>query len=237
MSQAMTPEHEHLRDDLAAYSLGALGDDEAKALEAHLAGCEPCREWLRWLRPAVDALAGSVEQHAPPESLRGRLMTAVEAEAAPPPVESRPARRRLRLGGWPLRPATALAAAALIAGGIGAGYLLRGDDDGGGSTFVEAEVPAELANTASATLERRPESATLHVHEVPALAGGKVYEVWIQREGAVEPASLFVPQRDGTALAAIDDSLAGAEAVLVTREPRGGSPQPTSSPLLRVPLS
>ncbi len=42
-------------------------------------------------------------------------------------------------------------------------------------------------------------------------------------------------RQDGTASAAVPH-LAGASAVLVTREPRGGSSQPTSAPLLRAPL-
>jgi Anti-sigma-K factor rskA len=63
-----------------------------------------------------------------------------------------------------------------------------------------------------------------------------VYEVWVERDGALEPSSLFVPRRDGSAEAAVSASLDGAEAVLVTREPRGGSRQPTSRPLLRADL-
>ena len=71
---------------------------------------------------------------------------------------------------------------------------------------------------------------------LPALARDQVYEVWVQRDGTLEPSSLFVPRRDQSAEAAVPGPLDGADAVLVTREPRGGSRKPTSPPLLRADL-
>jgi hypothetical protein len=64
----------------------------------------------------------------------------------------------------------------------------------------------------------------------------EVYEVWVQRNGRMEPSSLFVPRHDRSAEAAVRGPLEGADAVLVTREPLGGSPEPTSQPLLRAEL-
>ena len=61
---------------------------------------------------------------------------------------------------------------------------------------------------------------------LPALPANDVYEVWVERDGSLEPSSLFVPRRDGTAEAAVTGPLDDADAVLVTREPRGGSQQP-----------
>jgi len=255
MSQMPPAEHERLREDLAAYALDALPAEEADLLRAHLATCETCRAQLRWLRPALDALPASVEQRTPPPRLRESLLTTVYegvAGAADGPLE--PHRRRERtasrpawwrsLGGFALRPAGALAAVALLAVGIGAGYAIWGGEEerrsGPGSgpavTEVAAEVPEPgLADVVSATLEVHGDSGTLHVQEMPRLDPDEVYEVWVDRAGVMEPASVFVLSRDGTAAAAVPD-LAGADAVLVTREPRGGSPQPTNPPLLRAEL-
>ena len=89
-------EHDRHRDDVGAYLLGALPDDEAARLRAHLETCHVCRDELEQLRPAVDALPRSVAQFEPPPSLKAALMETVEAEAR------RPARRHApgRLAGW-----------------------------------------------------------------------------------------------------------------------------------------
>lgn len=52
--------HERWLEDAAAYSLSALEPGEAAEFEAHLEGCQRCRERLRWLAPAVAALPESV---------------------------------------------------------------------------------------------------------------------------------------------------------------------------------
>ena len=88
----------------------------------------------------------------------------------------------------------------------------------------------------SATLERSGDSATLHVHELPAIAGDEVYEVWVQRAGVMEPRNTFVLSVDGSAEAAVPRAARGRRGRLVTREPRGGSRQPTTRPLLQAPL-
>ncbi len=234
------PECETRRDDLAAYALGALAGDELTQLEAHLDDCEHCRARLKWLIPAVDLLPATVEQRSPPPNLRENLMATVRAEAAP--AEAARPRETPRESWWAglrglmLRPATGMAALILLVAGVGAGWALRG------SGTVESEpalVKAEAMNAsipASATLELEGDSATLHVHELPAIADDEVYEVWVQRAGVMEPRGTFVLNMDGTAEAVVSGPLEGGEAVLVTREPRPGSRQPTTDPLLSAPL-
>ncbi|MET0824552.1 MAG: anti-sigma factor [Solirubrobacterales bacterium] len=227
-----------LRDDLAAYALGALGDETA-ALERHLETCESCQARLRWLTPAIDLLPAAVEQVTPPPRLRENLMAAVRAEAAdaapaaPPAAASREswwsAFRNLAM-----RPATGMAVLILLVAAVGAGYLLRGE-----STVEPSVVKAEAMNGAvpvSATLERAGDDATLRVNQLPAIDDDQVYEVWVQRAGVMEPRGTFVLESDGSAVAAVEGPLDDGEAVLVTREPRGGSAQPTTEPVLSAPL-
>ena len=234
-----------LRDDLAAYALGALDEREAGAIEDHLAGCDRCRERLRWLAPAVDLLPGSVEQRTPPPALRENLMATVRAEAAPAavaepgptPEPHRERGSRLEgLRGLMMRPAVGMAVLIVLVAGIGVGYALRGSGTTESTPQLVRADPLNDSVPVSATLERTGDSATLHVHELPAIGADEVYEVWVQRAGVMEPRSTFVLNMDGTAEAAVPGPLAGGEAVLVTREPRGGSPQPTTKPLLTAPL-
>lgn len=232
------PAHDEYADDLAAYALGALGDDEAARLRVHLETCERCRDHLRWLAPAVDLLPHTVEQLTPPPDLRKSMMAAVRAEA-PVTTGDRPRhQRRSRWRGWSgliLRPATAAVAGVMLVVGAVAGYLLH-EPTGGESTSMLAVHAAATAPRASGVLERQDGSGILRVQGMPTLARDQVYEVWVQRDGTLQPSSLFVLRRNHSGDAAVPGPLDNADDVLVTKEPRGGTSQPTSAPLLRVEL-
>jgi hypothetical protein len=58
----------------------------------------------------------------------------------------------------------------------------------------------------------------------------------VQRDGTVVPHPTFEVGEDGGGAVAVTDDLSDAEAVLVTREARGGARAPTEPPVLRVPL-
>jgi len=221
--------HEHHRDELAAYLLGALEPGEAAELERHLAGCEECWTELEWLRPAVQQLPESVQRIDAPPELRGRLMEQVRSEA-----ESAPAPRRARrwsIGGWSLRPVAGLAALVLVA--AVAAYAIGSGDSGGANTttVVAGHSPGVVAEVV-----RDGGSGTLHLTNLHQLPPDKVLQAWVQRGNRVVSAkTLFVPNQDGTASATIDD-MEGVNTVMVTAEPRGGSVQPTSAPIVSVSI-
>jgi anti-sigma factor RsiW len=229
-----TEDHNARQQDLAAYALGALDPAEARVVEAHLAECERCRAELRWLEPAVDLLAESVEQVNPPPSLRDELIAITSQDARR--VEAGARKRGWRA--WALRPATALAVAAIAAAGI-AGYALRGGDGDEGGPQV-ATVPfrsAPAAMGAVAVLDRHGDSGTLRVSNMPAVNDEDgVYQVWIQHGDAVRASSAFRPDADGEAAASIPSGLEGADAVMVTEEPQRGRTKPTLPPLFRSDL-
>lgn len=234
--RGQTPGHDELRDDLAAYALGALEQDQAEQLRRHLEGCEGCRRQLRWFEEAVDLLPQTVEQLEPPPRLRASLLETVRAESrqgAREPPRRAPERwwSGMRAGLW--RPATAVAVAATLIVGVVAGYLIS-EPGGTGTTTYEAQ--AKNRAHVTGTLERNGGSGILRVQNMPTLASDQVYEAWVERDGKLVPSSLFVPRKDHTAEAAIPSDLTGADAVLVTKEPRGGSTQPTTAPLLSVKL-
>lgn len=223
-------EHDGRRDQLAAYVLGALEPGEAAELERHLAGCEECRVDLGWLQPAAQLLPESVERLEPPAELRSSLMEQVRSEAERPPAPTRSARPHgLRLG---LRPLAGLAAVVLIAAGI-AGYAISGGGSGGDGTTT---VIAGRSPDVTAELVRQGQTGTLHLANLRRLSRDEVLQAWVRRgERIVSAKTLFVPNADGTASATIDD-MGDVNAVMVTAEPRGGSAQPTSAPIVSVAI-
>jgi anti-sigma-K factor RskA len=226
-----TTEHRRWEDDLAAWMLGALDEPEAERFERHLAGCERCRTDLDRLRPAVDSLPASVTPVAPPPRLRGRLLGIVRAEAR---REAAPQRRRWLPRLAIPRPAiAALAAAALVLAGV-VGYVVRGD---GTDTLTTQFQASQEAREAKAELVVEDGSGTLEARDLPRLKRDEAFQAWIQDEGSTElaPSIVFRPSRGGAATESIG-GLEDADLVMVSREPRGGSAQPTTAPLLRAKL-
>ncbi len=234
------------RDELAAHILGVLDGREAKRAERHLAGCEACREWVGWLAPAVDMLPATVAQQDPPPALRDRLMAIVEEEAAPvvesaTPRVAAPQRRSWlqSFSGLSLRPALAgLGVAMLLAAGVVIGSSL-GDDDPSLQARTYAAVPVSGGSPAEGTLTVEGDSGSLDVRNLPPTRRHEVYQAWIRRTGdggGIVPSTPFVLAKDGSGHVRIPSGLEGAQEVLVTREPVGGSEKPHESPLILAKL-
>jgi anti-sigma-K factor RskA len=234
--------HHRLRDDVAAYALGSLDGVEAREIERHLAECTSCREYLGWLDPAVEMLPDSVPQLEPPKRLKRDLMAAVRADArSTERAERARARRegeRRGIFGLAWRPATALAVCVIAIAGLFGGYALWGGDEDS-SVVVDARPTAAgvPANAMIVTLEVEDGRGTLHVEKLPPLQQDRVYQAWIGRDGEMVPSTPFVLRRDGTTEVAIDGDLDGADGVFITREPEGGSVEPTAPVLMKAPLA
>jgi anti-sigma-K factor RskA len=228
---------DHHRDDVGAYLLGALTDSERRAFEAHVAGCGECREEVEWLRPAADSLPRSVEPVRPPPALKAALMKEVRRSSPRPSrLERLRSRPRPRLRPRPTM-AWAGAAAALVVGvlgGLGLAQALSGDDV---RTVTAAAGQGSPRAGATLTVAGDGEKgAILRVSGLPKPSGGDVYQAWVQRGATMTPEPTFEVTEDGRGAVAVPDDLSDADAVLVTRERRGGSRVPSGAPLLRVGL-
>jgi hypothetical protein len=227
-------DHTTFKDEVGAYVLGALSDAERASFEGHLVDCAECRHEVERLRPAADLLPRSVEQVEPPPSLKRSLMEVVEREAkerdGAPSVERTPLGERLRgwLGGS-LRPALA-GAAVVLAIAVGFAVAQRGGED---TRTVTAQTTLP---DASGSLKVHDDDAILEVRGMPSLEPGRVYQAWVQRDGMVEPEPTFEVGADGRGVVAVPEDLSDADAVMVTREPSGGSRAPSEKPILTVTL-
>ena len=214
-------DHARYQDDVGAYLLGAMHDLERQAFERHLRECDECREELERLRPAADALPGSVQQFEPPARLKASLMEVVEREAR---VTELPRRRFIR-------PIAAVAAVLLLGLVVGFGIAQLGGDE---TRTVAATVDKAMPQAGGA-LDIDGDEAVLQLHDMPALSGTRVYQVWLQHGDQMVPARTFEVGASGTGrvrLRGVDDS----DGVYVTREARGGAQVPSEDPIVSVPL-
>jgi anti-sigma-K factor RskA len=207
-------DHARHRDDIGAYLLGALNDLERQAFERHMRDCDDCREELERLRPAAEALPGSVEQLSPPPGLKKRLMAEVE------PSRARVPNRLL-----------AVAAAVVIALAVAFGVSQLGGDE---TRTVTATV-ADAMPRAGGELDIEGDHATLRLHDMPDLGRARVYQVWLQHGGRLVPARTFEVGRSGTGNIRLPD-VRKTDGVFVTREDRGGAQVPSEDPIVSVPL-
>ncbi|MGV1048390.1 MAG: anti-sigma factor [Solirubrobacterales bacterium] len=220
----MSDAHDHWSEDLAAYLLGALEPDAVAELERHAEDCERCRSEMRWLTPAVEALPEAVARRQPPPRLRARLMEEVRADARAAGTSREPGS-----GSFAWKPLAGLAAVVLIVAAF-AGYEVGngGGGGGGGARTVVAGVNARVVSEGG--------HGEIHLSDVEKLPQDRVLEAWVRRDGEVEPVkALFVPDREGNASTMLG-SMRGVDLVMVTTEPVGGSPAPTSSPIAEVSI-
>lgn len=93
---------------------------------------------------------------------------------------------------------------------------------------------AQAAPTGMMFWDQRHDAWTLVAHRVPMPKSGRTYQLWLVTPSAKINAGTFMPSTDGEVMmqsryAMSKDSLA---AVAVTEEPKGGSPQPTTAPMM-----
>lgn len=251
-------------DDVAVYALGTLPPAEAERVRAHIATCELCREEYQALRETAALVGMSAEttgnaESCPSTLLKPRIMRQVRAGAgAPPTREPVPSRRPPLV--WP---AYLVAAAAVVLAIMASMWnvaltgqlrqtqqqLARVSESSSRLAQRHAELVAEMSDILRADAKHfasgRDEIVTrgsrlyVAMRDLPEPPHGKVYQAWTLAKGAkgVEPSVTFVPDAHGVALVLLPADARSIAAVAVSVEPEGGSKQPTTKPILLVPLT
>jgi hypothetical protein len=177
---------------------------------------------------AIDALGGTerarFERHLTtcptcPAEVRGLAATAAQlglaAAVTPPPA----------LKGRVLGDVAALSGARAVDAEIAA--LLSAPD------ALVASAATSAGGTATVVASPRTAAMVFSGAGLPALPPASVYELWFIGAGGARPAGL-VPLTLAPVLAA---GLASGDAIGVTVEPAGGSPAPTTVPIVVLTLS
>ncbi|MFD9394911.1 anti-sigma factor domain-containing protein [Streptomyces sp. NPDC060000] len=239
---------------IGAYALYALPPAEEAAFENHLAGCEQCHREAGDLLETAARLGASVRSVPVTPQARARTLQAVAhtRRDCVPHRPRAPGRRALHFA------LAASIAAAAVLGGVAVRQHVEADDArtradraeqqartaGAAITEVltapDATVHAgELTGgtTAAVVVSRAQARAVFAAYGLPALTGGKVYELWYAAAaGDVRSAGLvtgIAPNGSHILKGSPDDAVA----VGITVEPAGGSPQPTAEPLGVIPIA
>jgi hypothetical protein len=230
----------HHTEDAAAWTLSALDDAQATEFATHLAGCGDCQAEVDQLNPAAQVLGMATPQVSPPDALRDRIMATVTAEAellraagaeADRPVARAKSRRRF----FPqIRPAFAAGVACvLIALGVAAGLVF----DGGGSDTPTKTFQAKASGAMTGVATVDDDHVTLHLDGMKQPPKGRLYQVWLRRDGKVVPTDTLFAPAGGKATVTVDQSLDGADLVMITDEKMGGSEVPTGEASVQASLS
>lgn len=227
-----------------AYALDALPEEERRAFEAHLAGCDSCRAEVGEFLETAGVLGASLAE-APPVHLRRDVLSAIDRTRQEPPV-TRIHARQPTVRWW--QNAIAPAAAILVIAVIGLTALIsnlngRIDELEAYTTRVVDVLAAEDAVAISAEgtdarlfVSADREAGVLLASGLQDLPDELTYELWlIGADGAV-PAGLFDVGEDGRVAQVLTGSMDDVIAVGVTVEPAGGSPEPTTDPIILVPI-
>lgn len=172
------------REEISAYLLGELGPEERLAFERAAVADPELREEVERLRPVVARL----------ETLDARAWEPVPAPALH--VAEPPRRRRLLV----LRPAVAaLAAVALVAGGLAIGVLAGGSGAPEGRELALRPLDG-AASGAAGEARLATDSATIRVDGLPPSARGQFYELWLlnSADDLVSLGSFRVPESGAT---------------------------------------
>ncbi|MBV8490998.1 MAG: anti-sigma factor [Candidatus Eremiobacteraeota bacterium] len=254
---AHTPE---MLDDVAVYALGALPLAAAKRVREHIDACDECAQEYALLAPVTSAVGASAsttgsDASCPGALLKPRIMATIRAHAAPqPPV------RFARPPVWPAYLVAAACFAIAILASIWnvvlAGQLKQAQSELASISSRTTSLARNLSDT-RATLSDLLDTSAQHysagngeivahgsklylaMHALPEPPRGRVYQAWTLAKGAkrVAPSVTFVPDAHGVAVIPLSVDARATAAVAVSVEPEGGSKQPTTKPILLVPLT
>ncbi|GAA2496780.1 anti-sigma factor [Streptomyces gobitricini] len=241
---------DHMHAPTGAYALDALPDDEREAFERHLRGCPACAQEVVELR-ATAARLGTAVSAAPPEALKGQVLERIRSVRQLPPHVGReaPLSTAARRRYLPRLVLAACVAAATAFGGVAAWQYQEARLADQRAQQARAET-ADMARVLSApdartvtgevkggaraavVVSRSENSAVFLASDLPELPRDKTYQLWFDDGGKMRPAGLVT--HDGGRL--MEGDVGGAGGVGVTVEPSGGSPQPTTTPLVLLGL-
>lgn len=231
----MDETHDRLKELVAPYVLGAVPQNEMAFVRAHILSCDECMTEADSFAQVAEKLPLAVQPVALPAGFAERVL------AAAGPVEETKGSEVVTLDKR-RRPAfvSVMAAAAMLMAiavmavsllqtqkdlhrqEVAVSALLRAGDESMGLQGTSGAVAKMVAANGHSSLV---------VAGLGSAPSNHTYQLWIQREGKMESAGTFDVE-EGVAVLNTEWDLDEYEGAAITIEPAGGSPQPTSQPIL-----
>lgn len=234
-----------------AYAVNALTGTERAAFEKHLAACDDCAREVRELRETAAALAEAAPE-TPPDELKQRVLDEISRTRQLPAPRGTGSPRAFRRP----RPSHVVAAASLaLAVAFGGIALHKHDQLRETHQAIEAgnQRSAEIAKVmaapdtqmttagapgmnATTVMSKKMGMTVFMGHPTSTPPGQQVYQLWFIGNYGYRSAGILPQGRGGTMAPEVAEIPPGTTAMGVTTEPAGGSAQPTTHPLIRMPM-
>ena len=248
-----------LRHDMhslsGAYALDALeGGAERDRFARHMNRCQSCASEVRGFREVATALSFAATAEPPPE-LRDRVLAAAaRTRQLPPEVRTHARPRRTRP--WPHKVPwvpwlSGVVATASIVVAVLFGFAQAHTQQQLNQAQAENKAISLLLSSPQVTLLSRSTTkggvATVVLaaarHQLvvvtsglPALPSGQVYQLWLIGKTRIVSAGLLPAATSGRTAPVLASGVVRGDALGLTVEPAPGSAQPTTKPILALPL-
>ena len=238
-----------------AYALDALeGGAERDRFIRHLSRCQSCASEVRGFREVSTALAFAAAAEPPPE-LRDRVLAvAARTRQLPPEIKTQGSHARpRRTRSWtPWVPwISGVVATALIVAAVLFGFAQAHTQQELNQAQAENQAISLLLSSPQVTLLSHSTTkggvatvvlaAARHqlvvvTNDLPALPAGKVYQLWLINKQKTVSAGLLPPATSGRTAPVLASGVVKGDTLGLTVEPAPGSVQPTTTPILVLPL-
>ena len=242
-----------LRHDLhslsGAYALDALeAGVEHDRFTRHVGRCQSCASEVRGFREVATALAFAAAAEPPPELRDQVLAAAARTRQLPPEVKTHARPRRTRA--WVPWLSGAIATASIVVAVL-FGFAQAHTQQKLNQAQAENQAISLLLSSPQVTLLSHSTTeggvATVVLaaarHQLvvitdglPALPPGKVYQLWLIGKTKTVSAGLLPPASSGRTGPVLASGVVKGDTLGLTVEPAPGSAQPTTNPILALPL-
>jgi anti-sigma factor RsiW len=239
------------------YALDALPDNEVTAVERHLDRCPSCTDEVRGLRETAARLAMATAVTPPPQ-LRARVLAAAPLTRQLPPAGrgalSRTGLGRLSPGRLSARGTALTAAIVTLAAAVAFLLVLtlgtnsRLHQEQSASQAIAAvlaapdarikSAPATVGGRVTAVVSLTHGAAVVTAADLPRPAGTNVYQLWvITAAGTARSAGLLTQASPGSTTPLLAGGVRPGDELGITVEPAGGTSQPTTTPVMLLPVA